>query len=589
MSRLLTLEDLRGLSGRIALDVETTGGHAPHLGSLVGLGVWCEDSGIIGFIATKNAEELRKIIVETWKPGSWLIAHNLKYEARWLGLTARELKRFNLYDTAVAEHLLNENIMKDLASVETRRLRTKTKRTILDFAKEDGYKISDVSKWPTNLLADYCVNDCRLTYYISREQVTLLRMERLENLFSRLMQYLRIVHGAEQRGMFIDETSIRMLRDKLTSLEKTMDERWKTALREAGVTREVNYNSPQQLSELLYQDLNLPKPAVPDELKNSPKAKKYSSTATGKEILAKLGHPIADMILEIKKLHKIDGYLESYIKLGEPVDGGIVLHPDFNITGTVTGRLSAANPNLQQVPAKPVATKIDPEGVGVDLRKIFHARPGYLLASIDYQQMEAVVFGLLAKDPTMTKLIEEGGDLHKATAKLLFGEYDDRKRKVVKTLNFGLLYGLGRAGLAESLDVSLEESDRLMDDYLDLFPRARPYMEEVAAELRNRGYVRYWSGRKRRIEDRRFHYRGVNAIVQGGCADALAEAVLRVERVLEREGGHLIALIHDELLLEVPKTNYEEVTKKIQEAMSIEDVFGIPLRTDCEIDLMWSS
>jgi len=587
MPNILEPVDLQGLRGRIAIDVETQGGHAPHLGSLVGLGVWAEDAGVIGYVPGDRAQELHDVIVNTWETGSWLIAHNLKYEARWLLLTEQELRRFQLFDTAVAEHLLNEEYMKDLGSTETRRLGTKSKRSLLEMAKDQGFRITKVDEWPTKLLAEYCVNDCAVTYRIAREQVPLLRQERLEQLFSRLMRYLRVIHGAEQRGMFIDEEAHAALQKKVAELIEHTDQTWAYTLEEHGILREVNYNSPKQLSEVLYGDLGIPKPEAPAALANSPKAAKYNGTATGKDILKKLDHPIAKTILQIRLLHKQDGYLRSYTELAEKVDGGYILHPDFNVTGTKTGRLSSSNPNMQQVPAKPVLQDLDPTGEGIFLRPIFKARPGYTLASIDYQQMEAVVFGLLAKDPEMMKLISAGGDLHEATARLLFGGYDDRKRKVVKTLNFGILYGLGRAGLAESLGVTPEESDEMMDHYLEAFPRVRPYMSEVAQELRAKGFIRYWSGRKRRIADREKHYKGVNSIVQGGCADALAEATIRVQNQLDDTGGYLIALIHDELLLEVPKDSAESVVKTVRRAMSVPDVFGISLNTDAALGDFW--
>lgn len=587
MPRMLAPEELRGLHGRIAIDVETQGGHAPHLGRLMGLGVWAEDAGVIGYVPGDRAEELHKVISESWKEGSWLIAHNLKYEARWLRLTPDDLKRFRLFDTAVAEHLIDENVMKDLGSVETRRLGTKSKKRLLEQAKAQGNRISKVEDWPTKLLAEYCINDCAITYRIAREQGPLLRTERVDRLFGRLMKFLVVIHGAEQRGMFIDEGALASLQEKVAGIIRDTDDRWKIALEQWGIAREVNYRSPVQLSTLLYEDLGLEKPKPPPALANSPKAAKYNGTATSKEILAKLDHPIVELILSIKQLHTNNGYLKSYVDLAEPVPGGYVLHPDFNITGTVTGRLSSSNPNMQQVPSKPILKHLDPAGEGIHLRSIFRARPGYTLASIDYQQMEAVVFGLLAKDPEMTKLIRRGGDLHAATAKLLFGEYDDRKRKVVKTLNFGILYGLGRAGLAESLGVSMKEADEMMDHYVESFPRVGPFMAEVARELGAKGFIRYWSGRKRRIKDRRLHYRGVNAIVQGGCADALAEATIRVDQVLDSRGGHLLAPIHDELLLEVPKKTAKATTAEIQEAMSVPDIFGIRLNTDAAVGDFW--
>lgn len=589
MARILTPEHLRGLRGRISIDVETFGGHAPHLGTLAGLGVWCEDSSVIGYVPGDQAEDLRDVIVNTWEPGSWLIAHNLTYELRWLLLTPEDTRRFRLFDTMVADHLINENPAHSLEACEARYLGRKTKQSLLRWAKEEGHKISKVETWPTELLADYCVNDVAITYHIAQAQAPLLRSEGVERLMGRQMEYLRVIHGAEQRGMYIDGEALEATEQKLDRLISEMDVRWARTLRTHGINREVNYRSAQQLSTLLYDDLGLEKPSVPEELKFSPKANKYTSTSTGKDILKKLNHPIASQVLRIKQLHKIHGYVKGYRKLGEDTGDGLIIRPNFNMTGTVTGRLSSSDPNMQQVPSKPIAADIDPDGTGVDTRAMFHARPGYVLAAIDYQQMEAVVFGLRAQDPTMLKLIRKGGDIHALTAELLFGTYDEAKRKVTKTLNFGLLYGLGRPGLAEMLGVPLEEAERLMAAYLELFPRVRPYMGEVERKLAKLGYIRYWSGRKRRITEKRFFYRGLNSEIQGGCADALGEAAIRTDELLRRNGGHLLALIHDEMVMEIPDGTQDTLVPQIQETMSIPDVFGLPLRTDAEVGTYWKS
>lgn len=587
MATLLELEDLRGLHGRISLDVETVGGHAPHLGDLVGTSVWAPDAGVMGYLPGDHWKAFRRLMMRTWEPGSWLIAHNLKYEARWLGLSETDLDRFRLFDTAVAEHLIDENLVKDLGSVELRRLGTQTKANYMVLAKKKGLKIADVTAWPLALLSDYCLNDCRITFEIAKRQGPLLREEGADKLFMRLMSYLRLIHGAEQTGMLIDEERLDWTDHQLRVGIDLEQAEWAELLTEYGVTKAVNHRSPQQLSKLLYEDLGIPKPEMPEELRNSPKANKYTKTATSKELLQGLRHPVATKVLRIKKLVKVQGYVQSYRDLGEPTSGGIVVHPDFNITGTVTGRLSCSNPNLQQVPGEALDTAVGAIGV----REIFRARPGYDLVSIDYQQMEAVVFGILARDPTMIKLIRQGGDIHVATAKLLFGEYNKDRRRVVKTLNFGLLYGLGRPGLAEMLGVDLETSNRLMEGYLRLFPRARPFMGEVAAQLGRRGFVRYWSGRKRRIKNPKQHYKGVNSVIQGGCADVLAEAVIRVDRVIRPQGGYLISFVHDELLMEIPTEVNKDPTLlvDIQKAMSMEDAFGIALGTDPKIGSHWAS
>lgn len=589
MAVLLEPSDLENLHGRIAIDVETVGGHAPHLGTLVGTGVWCEDAGVIGYVPGDRWVEIRRAITKTWKKGSWLIAHNLKYEARWLRLTPEDLRRFRLFDTAVAEHLLNENVTKDLGSIEARRLKTKTKASLLAEAKRLGCHISRVDEWPMGLLAEYCVNDTRITYRSAEVQAPLVKEERVDRLLRELMDYLVVLHGSESRGMLIDDDALFALRKNLKSAIGEGEERWKNVLKAHGVSREVNYRSAVQLSKLLYEELGLEKPVVPPELAHSSRAKKFTKTSTDKQILETFDHPVPRAVLQIKALRTIDGYLDSYEKLGQETEEGLVLHPDFNMTGTITGRLSSSNPNVQQISARGVATGRGNEII--DVRSIFRARRGFVLVAIDYQQMEAVVFGLLSRDPNMMKLIRRGGDIHAAAAEMIFGSYDKQKRRITKNLNFGLLYGLGRPGLASTLGMPQSESDELMERYLRAFPRARPYMSEVAAKLHRRGFIRYWSGRKRRIKEFRHHYKGVNSEIQGGCADAVARAAIRVDNVLRPVGGHILAVIHDEFVLELPEERVQGTDSPlllaIQEAMSVPDAFGWPLATEAKVGTFW--
>lgn len=583
MARILTFSEAEGLHGKIAIDVETSGGFSPHLGRLEGLGIWAEDAGVIGYLPTHESPERMRELVRTWKEGSWLFAHNLKYEARWLGLGKHDLRRFRIFDVQVAEHLLDENVSKDLGSVEARRLGTSSKRKYLEEAKSKGLSIKDTSKWPQELLSDYCVNDCRVTFLAAQVQSPMLRKLRLEKLFNTLMRYLAALQQAEQRGMLIDMAALESVESLLDKAIEAGTKDWRNLLREYGVSYNVNIRSPAQVSKLLYETIGLEKPVVSEEAAYTVKAAKQTSTATSKDLLKKLNHPVSEQVLYLKQLGTVKGYLNSYRKLADTELDGLVLYPEFNVSGTVTGRLSSKNPNVQQIKASVIET---PQG-DIDIRSIFRAREGNVIVAIDYQQMEAAVFGLLAKDPVLTRMVMEGADIHEATAHLMFGGYDSKARRVVKTLNFGILYGLGRAGLAEALGESLSAADKHLEDYMKTFPRVRPFMREVEEELARKGFLRYWSGRIRRIKDRKKHYIGVNSIVQGGCADAVAEAVIKVSDLLDEAGGHLLAVIHDELVMEVPKESWEELVPRIQEAMEVPHAFGVPLRTDAFVDEFW--
>ena len=593
---LLELQQLEGLGGRIALDIEND--PTPNMryapGHLLGLGVWSPDNDLYGFYPTNSAEAERGLrrVIKTWQRGSYLIAHNAKYEMRWLRFKDWHLERFSIVDTMVAEHLLAEELSKDLGSCEARRLRRTTKKQLLRTIEgETGLKIARIASWPLQWVSEYCVNDCRITYELAEQYYPAMRREGLQDLFMRSMRYLKALYRAEERGMLVGEPEAEELERKMAQLTAIGHD---TLREQLGLEDLPNLHSPQQLSKLLYQDLGLTRPECPPELLGSPQAKPFlTKTGVAETMLEMLDHPAAKTIVQVKKIGKVASYLKSYRKLGQRVEEGWVVRSNFNQTGTITGRLSSSTPNLQQVSARPVAKALDPDGRGLLLRNVFRARNGHSIVGIDYKQMEVVGFGMMSGEPTMLRLIKQREDMHNLVADLLFGERQDPtenhpNRYYTKSINFGLLYGLGDAALAKMLGLSLEETVRLKNRYLATFSMVRPWMAKISSELEHLGYIRYWSGRKRRIKDKSYFYKGVNAVVQGGCADILMEACIRVDEYLRAEGeGYLLAPVHDELVFELPTERLEEMVPALQEIMSVPDLLGVPFGTDAAIGRVW--
>lgn len=636
---ILTLDKIQNLRGRVALDVETSGGHQPWLGELVGLGIWSPDNNVYGYVPCGEGYSSRDEIiaaVKTWQPGTYLIGHNLKYELHWLGFTKEELKQYSVFDSMVAEHLLNEELQKDLGSLESRHLLTRSKKAMLEYAAEHYGGIKNIREWPVKLSADYCQNDCRITYDVAALQVSFLKAEGLDKLFKKQMAYLKELYGIEARGVVLDKQQLYENMRRAHSILQAVEEDLRIALKKYNLKPLRTYNSPKAVSNLLYVDLGISKPECPPSLRKSPKAKAYASTCTAKEILSQLAHPVARLILEWKSIKILMGYMKAYIKFEDAetsplyphgkkqervtswLDGLVgtsetrygIIHSSFNQAGTVTGRLSSTRPNLQQVKAKYVGKDRDTahnnEGFGV--RSVFCARDGYVLLSIDYKQMEVVVFAALSRDPKLLEIVKTGQDAHALTAVEMYGVMSDNNRKNSKTINFGVLYGLGIPGLAQLLRCSEDEAANHMAKYLGTFAMVRPWMTEVANELAMNNYVTYWSGRRRRIPNRNLHYRGVNALVQGGCADIVADAAVAVGKYLDKQGDGegIVAIIHDEFLIELKwptplksidilpsiENAPDEIKKKIKdigELMAVPEAVGIPLLTDPEYGHRWNA
>lgn len=623
---ILSVEQITNLGGRIAFDVETTGGNLPWLGRLVGLGVWAPDEDVYGYVPCDGTVESYNAIkhaVSTWKESAFLIGHNAKYELHWLGFTREQLAKYRIFDTMVAEHLLREELTKDLGSLEARHMGTSTKAGYLSASDQYG-GIKNIVEWPVRLAGAYCENDCRITYIVAELQTKLLKQQRLSKLFGRQMRYLKALYAIEARGLLLDKGYLYASRERAESLLLKAEEAIEHVLSRYNLSPLKTYNSPKAVSKMLYEDLAIPKPVCPPSLMKSPKAAAYKSTCTGKDLLKTLKHPVIKPLLEWKSIKILIGYMNAYLKFQEPSENSLfadlcppqnmikarlgtalgqdfqfaVIHSSFNQTGTVTGRLSSVRPNLQQVKSKYAGQMYDTEldedgeGKGFGVRPAFIARDGYKLYSIDYKQMEVVVFAALSRDPRLLEIVTTGEDAHELTAAGMSTEKSVVTRKQAKTINFGVLYGLGIPGLASLLGVDEEVAQMLYNQYLATYSQVRPWMNAISEELNATGEVSYWSGRKRRIPNRNLHYRGVNSLVQGGCADIVAEAAIGIDEYLGSYGDNdgIVAIIHDEFLIELKQDdNVGAKIAKIQELMSVPHAVGIPLLTDVEVGYRWNA
>ena len=344
---------------------------------------------------------------------------------------------------------------------------------------------------------------------------------------------------------------------------------------------EFNIRSAQQLGEILFNRLGLPKAGKT----------KGGALSTSQEALEKLAgrHEIVDTILDFRKLEKLRStYLAPFPKL---VDPGGRIHTSFNQMATATGRLSSSRPNLQNIPVRGEE--------GRRMRACFTAGEGKALVSADYSQIELRVLAHLSKDPTLLAAFRAGEDIHTRTAGLLYDkspqEITPEERRNAKTINFGLIYGMGAQKLGRELRISLKEAQDFMARYFEKFEALAAFYEGVAAAAREQGYVTTMSGRRRLIPDiasgnaqlaSQARRQAINTVVQGSAADIIKLAMLKAyaSEELKDLQADLILQIHDELVLEAPLATAKQAGLCLAALMAEATPGGEPLLTPLTVD-----
>ncbi|MYK55770.1 MAG: DNA polymerase I [Acidimicrobiia bacterium] len=374
----------------------------------------------------------------------------------------------------------------------------------------------------------------------------------------------------EDAGIGVDQEYLRELSRKLRADIAGLEDRIHGLAGGA-----FNMNSTLQLREVLFGKLGLPV---------------LKKTATGKpstdaSVLGKLDHPLVDLLLEFRQLEKIrSAHVDGYLSL-TGADGRI--HTRFNQMGTSTGRVSSENPNLQTIPIR--------TEVGRTVRRAFVAGPEQLLVVADYSQIELRVLSHFSRDPGLLEAFLSDVDIHTATAARVFEvdvtEVTADMRRRAKTINFGLLYGMEAFGLSQRLDISREEAAEHIDAYFSQFPAVKSFMEEMVLEARRNGYTTTLFNRRRYLPELRsdnFRIRqmgermALNAPVQGTAADIIKKAMIVLSSRLGQVSPScsLLLQIHDELVIETPEDDLEDVTALTVEVMEGVAELAVPLKVD---------
>ncbi len=344
-----------------------------------------------------------------------------------------------------------------------------------------------------------------------------------------------------------------------------------------------NINSTQQMGHILFDKLGLP-----------PVKKTKTGYSTNAEVLEKLRgkHPVIDAILEYRQYAKLKStYVDGLTKVIAP-DGRI--HTSFQNTVTATGRLSSTEPNLQNIP---VRTEL-----GAQLRNMFVSAPGCMLVDADYSQIELRLLAHIAGDKAMQEAFRSGADIHTATAAQVFGvppeEVSHEMRRRAKAVNFGIVYGISDFSLAQDIGVSRAEAREYMDRYFATFRGVRAYMDRVVAEAKEQGWVATLMGRRRwlpELKSSNFNLRSfgervaLNMPIQGTAADVIKLAMIRVWKALKAEGlkAKLILQVHDELIVECPEEETEQVKEVLTREMEDAVDYAVPMRADSAAGKSW--
>jgi len=493
-------------------DTETTGlsihhGHRPFLY------IWSTDG--LQIHCSKDKEDIRPYLEDE----EYIkVAHNAKFDILMMHSVGISVKG-KVYDTMIMSQLVDENTPNSLDASAKQHLRTILKSDkIKEYFKEQKTLKKDqcYADVPDDIIVPYARKDVEVTARLFYELKTKLEDEALWQLFESECELIKVLVDMELKGMKIDvpyfSTEIAHIKPEIDNLEKEI-------YRLAG--KEFNIRSPKQLAEVIS--------SFGIELKKTQKG----NPKTDVEELKQMNHPLPKAILKYREAYKF--YKTYFIGLLDSHVAGVI-HCKLNQCGTVTGRFSSSNPNLQNLHKEDTR-----------VRRGFICRENYTNFYIDYEQMEYRVFAAYANDPYLISQISAGLDFHQIIADEL-----DIPRKNAKTLNFGLIYGMGTHSLAKQLGIRIYQAERYKQKYFDRFENVFPFLNRVHQTISERGFVFNMFNRRRRM-NKSEAYKAVNALIQGCCADIVKKTMVKVYNYLKPYRSNLILQVHDELVIEVHK------------------------------------
>ena len=509
------------------------------------------------------------------------IGQNIKFDLmvlRRLGITIRG----RMYDTMILHYLLDPESRHNMNALAEKYLNYKPIEIETLIGK--GSKLLTMDLVNVERVKEYAAEDADVTLQLKQALYPMIEQIGLQHLYFEIEEpMIAVLADIEMAGVRIDSEALAVyaveLNRKLAELE--------AAIRTEAGEPNLNINSARQLGEVLFGKMRIAE---------KPKMTKTKQFCTDEDYLQSFArkHRIVDLILEYRGVKKLlSTYVEALPQLVNRSTGRI--HTSFNQAVTATGRLSSTNPNLQNIPVR--------DDMGRRIRKAFiPSDDDHLLLSADYSQVELRLMAHLSGDESLIAAFEHGEDIHAATAAKLFNktldEVTSEERRRAKTANFGIIYGISAFGLSQRLEIPRKEAKEIIDGYFASYPGVKKYMDNVVEKAKEEGFVSTIFGRRRYLNDIASHNaiaRGlaernaVNAPIQGSAADIMKIAMINVHRRFAAEGirSRVILQVHDELVVDMLRSEQERVTAIVTECMESAAQLKVRLIADAGVGGNW--
>ena len=505
-------------------------------------------------------------------------AHNANFDLMVLAESGINVRNVD-FDTMVAAHLLSrnqlglKNLSLDVLGIEM--------QPITDLIGR-GARQKTFDQVPIADATPYAAADADMTARLRDRLEPQIVGQNLSSLMQDIeIPLVPVLVQMQRQGIKLDEGMLHeMSRDLNEHMHRTEMELYQS------IGHTVNINSPQQLSDLLFNELGLPKTR---RTKTG-----YSTDANSLEGMKGL-HPVVDKILEYRQVSKLKStYVDALPELINPATGRI--HTSYNQVGSATGRMSSSDPNLQNIPIR--------TEMGKRVRSAFIAEgaPEWVLFSADYSQIELRVLAHLSQDPELLDAFRRGEDIHAATASLMndvpINEVTSEQRRIAKVLNFGVIYGLSAHGISQQTEYSREDGARFIETYFSKYPTIAGYLEEVKAQTRQTQFVETLCGRRRYMPDinaSNFNVRhaaermAINMPIQGTAADIMKLAMIRVHDRLQQENlqAKMLLQVHDELVFEVPREEMDDLQALVFDEMPAAMDLDVTLKVEAKWGESW--
>ncbi len=566
----------------IAFDTETTGLEYEK-DTLVGFSFCVDETqayyvpfghyylGVPQQISQEDAKSaMRKIF------HSKVVGHNIKFDLHFVERFLEDDTLAIEGDSMILAWLINPESALSLDKLSDALLN----HTMVAF-KDTVKKGESFSSVELESACKYAAEDALITFKLYKLFLEKLKLQSCEHLITHAKEvevpFIKTLLQMEKQGIKVNQE---FLESFLAKVKATLFDLTNEIHTLAG--SEFNINSTKQLGEILFEHLGLP---VGKKTKTG-----YS---TNEQVLSSLidSHSIIPKLLEYREVYKLySTYIEPLLKLSKE-DKESRIHTSFVQTGTATGRLSSKNPNLQNIPTR---TKL-----GAEVRKAFEAPHGRTLIGIDYSQIELRLLAHFSEDNILLDAFNAGKDIHRQTAVALFGEEQaDAKRSVAKTVNFGLLYGMGQKKLSQTLDISTKEAKEIIERYFESFPSVKSYFRGIVDGAKERGFVQTLLGRRRYFDfanakpmfKAAYERESVNTLFQGSASDLIKLSMNKIHDIITEEelNVKMLLQIHDELIFEVPEDEAVALGEKFQSVMENIYILNIPLKATLNIGKNWS-